>query len=97
MAAMASRVRRLETLTGMDDPLTLLTDEELEFAIGVLDKLVREKAGLSAEEAYAQLRAADEIPEVMLHEDMMALVRAIKERTGRYAVRQDAGNAGPSG
>lgn len=85
MGAMASRVRRLETLTGMDDPLEMLTDEELEFAIGMLNEMIQEKTGMSAQEAYSQLREAGELPGPMEQDDAMLLVRAIKERTGHYA------------
>jgi hypothetical protein len=81
MTMLTARLRKLETATGMDDPFSELTDEELEAAIETLNRFIAQ-SGMSPEEHAAGLKEAARMPPLDT-EHRRELVRRIK--AGGYA------------
>lgn len=84
MTVLNARLRKLETASGINDPYSLLTDEELETAISALDEAIRTGTGMSPD-GYAEfLKEAGKQPRLD-NERAWELVHNIKGSSETWA------------
>jgi hypothetical protein len=77
MTLLTARLRKLETKCGINDPFSLLTDEELETAIASLDEAIRTGTGMSPDE-YAEFLKEAGKQRRLDNDHAWELVRGIK-------------------